>query len=355
MQVPTPAWSRPLLGTVVTRSRRGPALVALRKPPAETELRALLTALRDVKPDDQTQCTDWSAHDLLAHLAAGSREMAELLESPTGRETRDFVEREEPYRRMGDKKLRQAFVVEGLRLVSAIEARRDPVLFTGAELTVDQIVTHARSELVLHRFDFTGGDETDWAALADPALITHALTVVASMDAGVLPTPRQPQGRAPSLPLARTLGTPPSGSLAPEIGRIAAQPCKDPEMSADLGESLIEFQRCIAERDVPAADRILDAEYALMLVLPVAAVVPKERWLATLPEYVVHSYDVQEQLIDIDGDTAAVLHRADMHATVSGADRSGIFIVSDIWRLRDGQWRIWKRHSTPLSAGKLTD
>lgn len=86
---------------------------------------------------------------------------------------------------------------------------------------------------------------------------------------------------------------------------------------------------------------------------PVRAVVARERWLATLPDYVVHSYDVQERVVDVDGDCAAVLHRADMRASVSGADRSGVFAVSDFWRLRDGHWRIWRRHSTPLSAGPM--
>src|SRR4051812_43087649 len=163
MRVPTPAVSRPLIAAAVVGSRRGPSLVALRKPPAGAELRALLATLHHVKPDDPAQCEQWSAHDLVSHLAAGSREMAELLESPHTRPTRDFAEREEPYRRMGDGRLRRAFVVEGLRLVSAIERRRTPVVFTGAELTVDQVVTHARSELILHRFDLTGGDDIDRA------------------------------------------------------------------------------------------------------------------------------------------------------------------------------------------------
>ena len=124
-------------------------------------------------------------------------------------------------------------------------------------------------------------------------------------------------------------------------------------MSGDLELAMTEFQRCIAERDVEAAAVVLDADYALVLVQPVAAVVPKDRWLATLPDYLVHSYDVQEQFIDVDGDVATVLHRAKMHATVGGVDRSGVFIVTDIWRRRDGQWRIWKRHSTPLTAGPV--
>ena len=124
-------------------------------------------------------------------------------------------------------------------------------------------------------------------------------------------------------------------------------------MSADLETAITEFQRCIAERDVEAAAVVLDADYALVLVQPVAAVVPKDRWLATLPDYLVHSYDVQEQLIDVDGDVAAVLQRAQMQATVGGVDRSGVFIVTDIWRRRDGQWRVWKRHSTPLTSGPV--
>ncbi|MDT4939590.1 MAG: hypothetical protein QOG80_3261 [Pseudonocardiales bacterium] len=124
-------------------------------------------------------------------------------------------------------------------------------------------------------------------------------------------------------------------------------------MTADLTLAMSEFQRCIAERDLAGADAILDADYALELVHPVAAVVPRDRWLAALPDYVVHSYDVEEQIVDVDVDVAVVLHRALMRATVSGVDRSGVFIVSDVWRLRDGRWRIWMRHSTPVSAGPM--
>jgi len=112
-------------------------------------------------------------------------------------------------------------------------------------------------------------------------------------------------------------------------------------------------QRCIEQRDQDAAADVLDQSYALVLVQPVRAVIPRERWLANLPDYVVHSYDVQERIsdIDIDGACAAVLHRAHMRATVNGVERSGVFVISDIWRLRDGYWRVWRRHSTPLSAG----
>jgi hypothetical protein len=40
-----------------------------------------------------------------------------------------------------------------------------------------------------------------------------------------------------------------------------------------------------------------------------------------------------------------------MHAIVLGEDRSGLFVISDVWRRRGGSWKVWRRHSTPLAAG----
>lgn len=50
---------------------------------------------------------------------------------------------------------------------------------------------------------------------------------------------------------------------------------------------------------------------------------PRSRWLEVLPDYVVHSYRVEERVLDVDGDGAAVVQRVDMEVTVLGEDRSG--------------------------------
>jgi ketosteroid isomerase-like protein len=125
------------------------------------------------------------------------------------------------------------------------------------------------------------------------------------------------------------------------------------EMSSELLERAAQFQDCIARRDVAAADAVLDHDYALVLVYPSSAMVPRDQWLATLPDYVVHSYRVEEQLVDVDGDCATILHRAQMQATVMGQDRSGTFVITDVWRRRADGWRVWRRHSTPLTAGEM--
>ena len=125
-------------------------------------------------------------------------------------------------------------------------------------------------------------------------------------------------------------------------------------MSDDrLLTQIANFERCIRERDGRLAEKVLDPDYALVLVKPSFAVVPRSSWLGMLPDYVVHSWEVQEQGLDVDGECAAMLQRVLMQATVLGHDRSGVFVISDVWRLRDDEWRVWRRHSTPLSAGRM--
>ena len=124
-------------------------------------------------------------------------------------------------------------------------------------------------------------------------------------------------------------------------------------MDQELAHVIEAFQQCIETRDRALAERVLDDEYQLVLVVASPATMPRERWLAVLPDYVVHEYAVEEQSVDVDADVAAVMHRVRMRATVLGADRSGTFVITDIWRHRADGWRIWRRHSTPLSAGAL--
>lgn len=124
-------------------------------------------------------------------------------------------------------------------------------------------------------------------------------------------------------------------------------------MDGDLDARIDAFQRCIEERDSALAEELLDPDYALVLVQPTRTMVPRKAWLQALPDYAVHSYEFHERVVDVDGDCAAVLHRATMRATVQGQDRSGTFIITDVWRRRDGAWQIWRRHSTPLSASEL--
>lgn len=113
------------------------------------------------------------------------------------------------------------------------------------------------------------------------------------------------------------------------------------------------WQRAIEARDVTAAGDFLAEDYALVIVQPTPAIVPRAQWLALLPDYVVSGYTILERIVDVAGDLASVLQRVHQDALVLGADRSGIFVLSDTWRRTDGVWRVWRRHSTPLAAGPM--
>ena len=137
--------------------------------------------------------------------------------------------------------------------------------------------------------------------------------------------------------------------LPPPVTVVAA----DDASTEDLLQRAALWDRAVQERDEVAVAGLVAPDFALELVQPVRNVMTREVWLEVLADYVIHEWDVEEQIVDVDGDYAAVLQRVRMQATVMGEDRSGIFVISDLWRRIDGEWRVWRRHSTPLSAGQL--
>ncbi len=135
-------------------------------------------------------------HELTAHVAAGSAEIADLVEGELGgapiRPTRDFEEREAPYRELPPKTLRREFFRQALRATVAVNRllqagpnRR--VTFTGVLLDARTLVLHSESELILHRWDIVGNDDIGIRALSDARLGAHAATTVVAMQPNVFP------------------------------------------------------------------------------------------------------------------------------------------------------------------------
>ena len=136
-----------------------------------------------------TACRGWTTHELVAHLAAGAAEMAELiaahLSGDPDRPTRDLKSRELPYRALPDAQLRDQLVANTGRLSGVLDQLeadpRDRVMFTGRAMTAADFTMHARSECTVHRWDLVGRDDIGWAMLGQPALTKHTLTVLTSM------------------------------------------------------------------------------------------------------------------------------------------------------------------------------
>ena len=146
------------------------------------EATALLATLAVTPPRAPTACAGWTAHELVAHLAAGAAEMADLVEGAE-RATRAFDEREAPYVALDDDELRSRLVTEALRLQAAVQAlgTEATVAFSGRRLTAAELSMHGRSEAALHRWDLAGDDDTSRELLAQPELTAHAVAVLNSM------------------------------------------------------------------------------------------------------------------------------------------------------------------------------
>jgi uncharacterized protein (TIGR03083 family) len=171
-------------------------VLRLVKPPAQEAFIGFVEVMQAVDPSTPTRCAGWTVHELTAHIAAGSAEIADLVElelaAAPSRPTRDFEEREAPYRALDPQELRRRFFEEALRATVAIErlsragtARR--IAFTGSALDADTLSLHSESELVLHRWDIVGNDAVSVKALSDPRLAHHAVTTVAAMQPNVFP------------------------------------------------------------------------------------------------------------------------------------------------------------------------
>lgn len=174
------------------------------------ELSALYAVLADVAPSARTACTEWTAHDVLAHLAAGAKERADLIEERLAglpeRATRPFAERQAPFLALPDEELRTALVLETQRFEAAAAAlahrgEQATIAFTGTRFTAAQLAMHQRSEAALHRWDLVGDNEIGDALLAQPELTRHAVMVLNALQ-GVLgesPTARVRQAGVSAL------------------------------------------------------------------------------------------------------------------------------------------------------------
>jgi uncharacterized protein (TIGR03083 family) len=148
---------------------------------------ALMETLAGADPGARTACTEWTVHELVAHLAAGAKENADLIEDALAgrpaRATRAFAEREAAFVAMPDARLRVALIEESQRKFAALEAlaARGPDAtypFTGRPFTAALATIHGRSEAAIHRWDIVGDDEVGLELLSAPELTRHAVEIL---------------------------------------------------------------------------------------------------------------------------------------------------------------------------------
>ena len=117
-------------------------------------------------------------------------------------------------------------------------------------------------------------------------------------------------------------------------------------------EEIIELEKSFAElvksRDTIQIKKLQSETYFLAVGIQGKPLqpVPRNRWLKNLKNYVVESYSIDDIKVNIYGNTGVAMLMFTQKATVRGQDRSGQFILTDIWNKGNHGWLIAERHST---------
>jgi ketosteroid isomerase-like protein len=111
-------------------------------------------------------------------------------------------------------------------------------------------------------------------------------------------------------------------------------------------------------QDRAALEDSLAPDFALIVSATPERQFDRARWLATCDQYICTRFAYREvQVRQLAPGLAVMSAVADQDAILGGADRSGSFFLTDVWRLEpDGHWRVCARYSShPEPAGASVD
>jgi ketosteroid isomerase-like protein len=109
-----------------------------------------------------------------------------------------------------------------------------------------------------------------------------------------------------------------------------------------------DWAAAIQKQDVASMERFLSPQYSLFIAVQGERlkVIPRAAWLDTLKVYETKAFTIDDLQAHAYGDTAIVLMLCTQQATVKGQDRSGQFLITDVWVKGASGWRVTERHSS---------
>ena len=120
---------------------------------------------------------------------------------------------------------------------------------------------------------------------------------------------------------------------------------------SELAETLARWNDAIARSDRAAAEELLADDYVLTSAGGVAPTMPREAWLAALPQ--IHTRELRAEIVDerAFGDVAVVASRLYWDASMGERDLSGEYAITDVFVREGSRWRAAWRVSTRLTEG----
>ena len=143
---------------------------------------------------------------------------------------------------------------------------------------------------------------------------------------------------------------------------ITTMTCGQKKPAKTSQEQIIElensFAASIKTQDTVETKKFQEETYFLAYTvqgMPIQ-IVQRQAWLNMLKDYyVTESFTIDDIKVNVYDNTAVAMLMFTQKATVRGQDRSGQFVLTDIWHKGKNGWLIAERHSTrpgpPVPAG----
>ena len=124
-----------------------------------------------------------------------------------------------------------------------------------------------------------------------------------------------------------------------------------------MEKEIIELEKqwgaAIQKQDTSLMSEFLSEDYFLAIAIQgmPLRIIPKALWLDNLKFYKTESFNIDDIKVNLYGNSAIVVMMFTQHATVRGQDRSGQFLITDIWVRQNSGWRVAERHSSRPEPG----
>ena len=112
----------------------------------------------------------------------------------------------------------------------------------------------------------------------------------------------------------------------------------------ELKDLSVAWMQAWKDNNIPFLEKILAPEFRLLT--SELWIMPRDQWLANIPNYICEEFEFKLQEIREYGNMGVVQSNYSQKANFNGQDRSGDFLMTDIWVKQDEEWKVVHRHTS---------
>ena len=121
------------------------------------------------------------------------------------------------------------------------------------------------------------------------------------------------------------------------------------QIETHLKKLSADWMQAWKENNMPLLETILAPEFRL--ITSEFWIMPRQVWLDNIPNYICHEFRYLEQEVRLYGNTAIMQSCSSQKAEFKGNDRSGDFLITDVWvQQPGGNWQVVHRHTSYKKA-----